>query len=347
MTVQIIEDKKIWEDFLADVRDKTFLQSWNWGEVEQRMGNKIWRLGVLQNNQIVCVALVVKIRARRGTFLLVRHAPVLKISDSELRDFPKEIFMVLISELKAIAQKEKAAFIRVAPLLEKNEKHLKMLKELGFRNAPMHANAYDATWKLDITPPADELLKQMRKTTRYLIKQAGKNQEIVIEKSDRVEDIAMFNALTREVAARQKFVPFAGTFTKNEFETFANDGQALLFLGRYKGNLACAALVIFWSGIAFYHQAASRSEYAKLSIPYLLQWEAICEAKRRGCRLYDFWGYVDTKQYPNHPWAGPTKFKMGFGGQASEYVKTQDFALSLQYWALALFEALRKIKRRL
>ena len=105
--------------------------------------------------------------------------------------------------------------------------------------------------------------------------------------------------------------------------------------------------MVFWSGIGFYHHAASLPQYAKLSIPYLLQWEAIKEAKNRGCMLYDFWGYVDPKKEPSHPWAGPTLFKMGFGGEAHEYVKTQDLPLSWKYLPTALFEKVRKIRRHL
>ncbi len=106
-------------------------------------------------------------------------------------------------------------------------------------------------------------------------------------------------------------------------------------------------MVIFWSGIGFYHQAASLSKYAKFSIPYLLQWEAIKEAKKRGCKLYDFWGFTDPEKEPKHPWAGPTLFKMGFGGYKKEYVKTQDFPLSKKYWLTYIFEKLRKTKRGL
>jgi lipid II:glycine glycyltransferase (peptidoglycan interpeptide bridge formation enzyme) len=111
--------------------------------------------------------------------------------------------------------------------------------------------------------------------------------------------------------------------------------------------VAAGVLVVFWSGVAFYHQAASDSKYAKLSIPYLLQWEAIREAKKRGCLFYDFWGFTDPVKHPRHPWAGPTLFKMGFGGQASEYVETRDFSLSFNYWLVYIFETLRKMKRGL
>ena len=106
-----------------------------------------------------------------------------------------------------------------------------------------------------------------------------------------------------------------------------------------------SALVTFWSGIGFYHQAALDPKYHKVPIAYLLQWEAIKEAKKRGCKLYDFWGYVDPKS--RHPWAGPTLFKMGFGGKAYEYVRTQDLPLSKKYWLTYGFEVLRKIKRGL
>ena len=108
-----------------------------------------------------------------------------------------------------------------------------------------------------------------------------------------------------------------------------------------------AALVIFWSGIAFYHQGASLGEYAKHSVPYLIQWEVIKEAKRRGCKLYDFWGFTDPKKYPKHPWAGPTLFKMGFGGKPYEYVKTLDYVLSWKYWPTAVFETIRTKRRHL
>ena len=211
----------------------------------------------------------------------------------------------------------------------------------------MHANAYEATWKLDLTPSEEELLINMRKTTRYLIRQAMKNPDITIEKSEKLSDIEIYQKLNKEVAVRQKFTPFSYEYIKNEFEVFSKDNEALLLFGKYKREVAAAALVIFWSGIGFYHQAASLSKYAKFSIPYLLQWEAIKEAKKRGCKLYDFWGFTDPKKEPKHPWAGPTLFKMGFGGYKKEYVKTQDFPLSKKYWLTYFFEKLRKTKRGL
>jgi len=342
MEIKIINDKSIWESFLLECEQRSFLNSWNWGEFQIKIGNKIWRFGVFDGENLIGIALITKIKAKRGTFLLTQHGPVIVPSNKR-----KEILRFLLEELKKIGKEEKAAFIRMNPLWEANQENQNILRDLGFRQAPMHANAYEATWKLDITITEEELLKNMRKTTRYLIRQGMKNQDITIEKSERLDDIEKYQKLNKEIAKRQKFVPFSFEYVKNEFDIFSKDGQALLFFGKYKEEIVSSALVIFWSQIGFYHQAASSSKYAKFSVPYLLLWEAIKEAKKRGCILYDFWGYINPFENPRHPWAGPTLFKIGFGGNAYKYVKTQDFPLSKRYWLTFIFEKLRKAKRGL
>lgn len=337
--IETINDKSIWENFIGQCAPRTFLQSWAWGEFQKKMGNKIWRLGIFNDNKLSGAALVSKIIAKRGTFLLIQHGPYLTDKTQT------KIFSALLNELKKIGEEEKASFIRINPLWERDEKNKNFLKNFGFREAPMHANAYEATWKLDITPSEEELLAKMRKTTRYLIRQALKNQDITIEKIAETHNLEAYQKLNQTVAKKQSFTPFSREYIKNEFEIFSKENQVLCFLGKYKGEVVAAALIIFYSGTAYYHQAASGFKYAKLSLPYLIAWEAIKEAKKRGCLLYDFWGYTDPKKEPNHPWAGPTLFKMGFGGSAFEYMKTKDLPLAKKYWFNYLIEKTRKIKR--
>lgn len=329
---------------MATVSEKTFLQSWNWGEFQLRQGFKIWRLAIIQDSILQAVALVVKIKAKRGTYLLIQHGPVMVAANASARS---DILKYFLQELAKIGKQEGAAFIRMNPLWERTSENIDLLKRNGLRNASMHANAYEATWKLDISLPEEGLLKNMRKTTRYLVRQAEKNNEIKIEKSEDATDLAIYQKLNKEVAIRQQFTPFPDEYIKNEFDVFNNDKQALLFFGKYNQEIAAGALIIFWQGVGYYHQAASLPKYAKLSIPYLLQWEAIKEAKERGCGLYDFWGYTDPKANPEHPWAGPTLFKMGYGGYTKEYIKTQDYPLSSLYWLTYIFEEIRRKKRKL
>ena len=343
MRIEEITDKNLWENFLAECQEKTFFQSWNWGEFHGKMGEKIWRFGIYEDDIVSAVATIVKVRAKRGTFFAIEHGPVARSEEREVRG---KIVHVLLGKLKTLAKEERTQFIRISPVWERNEGNERIFQDLEFRKAPTYAAA-ESSWKLDIAKSEEELLGSMRKTTRYLIRQTSKNEEIEITTSDTIKDIDTFAKLSKEVGQRQEFTPFSFQYAKSEFEVLSKDNNVLLFFGKYRGEVVAAAIVVFWSGIGFYHQAASLQQHAKLSISYLLQWEAIKEAKRRGCKLYDFWGFIDPKKYPKHPWAGPTLFKMGFGGKPYEYVKTQDYVLSWKYWPTAIFETIRTKRRHL
>lgn len=345
MVIREITNKEEWEGFLEKCVEKTFLQSWNWGEFNLGIGCKIWRFGIYNNENLIAIALVVKVIARRGTFLLIPHGPVL-LSDLTGQD-KKEIFKLILEQLRSDIKTEKVGFVRISPILEDNQENRAIFEDLGFRYAPMHSSAYEATWKLDIYPDEQKLLADMRKTTRYLIKKVSENSDISIEITSDYKNVEIYQKLNKEVARRQKFVAFSDEFIKKEFEIFSKNGQALFLFGKYKGEVVCGALIIFWQNISFYHQAASLGKFAKFSVPYLLQWEAIKEAKRRGCAVYDFWGFTDPEIFPRHPWAGPSLFKMGFGGYKKEYVKTQDFIISWRYWINYIIEIIRKKRRGL
>jgi len=326
------------------------LDSWNWGEFQKKEGNKIWRLGIYDGGELAGVALVVKVKARRGTFLFVPHGPnIINPKSPPCGRSPegRQTLNILLIKLKNIAKKEKASFIRIASICLKDEENIKVFRGLGFRKAPIHIHP-ELTWELDIKLSEEEILSGMRKTTRYLIRQAQKNPEIELVKSKKVEDLEKFQEIYSETAKRHKFVPFSLDYLKNQFSSFSPDNQILILLGKYQGEIISSAIIIYWQGIGFYHHGASLSKYNSNKVPvsYLLQWEAIKEAKKRGCKKYNFWG-IAPAELKKHPWYGLTLFKMGFGGYKKEYLKTQDLPLSWKYWLTYVFEKLRKTKRGL
>lgn len=347
MTIKEINNKEEWENFLSYVEEKTFLQSWNWGEFQKKLGNKIWRFGIFDNGNLIAEFLLVKIVAKRGRFLFIPHGPLLKEEGGKL-----EILKTILEKLKEISAKEEIDFIRIAPLWERNEENKKIFKELGFKKAPIHMHP-ELSWVLNITKSEEELLMGMRKTTRYLIRQALKNNKIEVIKSNNKDDIQRFYDLYEITRKRQHFVPFSQSYIEKEFESFISDNEIMIFLGKYKGDIVSGAIVIFWQDSAFYHHGASSLKYPKVPVSYLLQWEIIKEAKRRKLKKYNFWGIADIKgehnsknrELMNHPWRGLTIFKMGFGGEKKPYVKTQDLPLSWKYWFNWVVETLRRKKR--
>ncbi len=339
--VREIKDKNTWEGFLRSCSEKTFLDSWNWGEFQKKEGSKIWRFGFFEKEELIGIALVLKVKAKRGAFLFVPHGPVIKKRK-------EKVLRELLEKAREI--KEETLFLRVAPILERNKENRKLFEDLGFKKAPLHIHP-EVSWELDIAPSEEDLLKDMRKTTRYLIKKAGREKDIEVVQTQNMEDLETFDKIYRETASRHSFVPFSLSFLKNQFSVFKEDNQIAVFLGKYKGETVSAAVVVFWQNRAFYHHGASLSKYRKIPVSYLLQWEGIKEAKRRGCQKYNFWGIApgikdkeDLKE-SGHPWAGLTLFKTGFSGYRKEYLKTRDFPFSFRYLFPYFIERIRKAKR--
>jgi lipid II:glycine glycyltransferase (peptidoglycan interpeptide bridge formation enzyme) len=82
--------------------------------------------------------------------------------------------------------------------------------------------------------------------------------------------------------------------------------------------------MVFSSGNrAWYLYGGSSNVHRELMPSYLLQWEALLWAKRRGCIEYDLWGVPDENlvvledqctQRSDGLW-GVYRFKRGFGGE--------------------------------
>lgn len=330
-----ITDKTTWEAFLLNknLSIHPFFQSWNWGEVQEALGNRIFRFGVYENSELVGVCLVVCINARRGKYFHLRHGPI-------LLDFTIH-FPAFLSEIKKIAKEQKADFIRMSPVLDATSFDITYLQSLGFRNAPIHNMDAENAWVLDLEKSEDTLLAEMRKTTRYLIRKVQKMPiEIIQTKS--LEDFTEFDKLYGITSKRHGFVPHRGM--KEELEIFGKDDEAVLFMAKYEGRIIAGAIIIFYADQAIYHHAASDDAFRDIPAPYLLQWEIIKEAKKRGKAVYNFWGVIPENK-PNHPWSGLTLFKTGFGGRRVNAIHAQDLPLTFSYWKTFSIETAWGMKR--
>lgn len=337
--IEEVTTREAWDRFLRDFAPHSFLHSWDWAEFQVRTGTSIVRLGVFDGSRMVAAALVLHIQARRGSFLFCPHGPIIATEHDE-----QQILVLLLDELKRRARQRKCVCIRISPLMQKNASHALLWKELGFRDAPTHMHP-ELAWILDITPDHATLLQGMRKTTRYSIKKAEKDGVIVRQSAD-INDLEVFWRVYETTVRRQQFTPFSKEYLRSEFETFAQDDAVRLFIGLYQNEPISAAMIVYDEISGYYHHGASDQRFAKIPASSLVQWHAIQEAKRRGCRLYNFWGVVPESE-TNHPWAGLSLFKRGFGGFEEAYVHAQDLVISPRYWLTYIIETVRRLKRGL
>ncbi|MBI4096631.1 MAG: peptidoglycan bridge formation glycyltransferase FemA/FemB family protein [Candidatus Levybacteria bacterium] len=331
--IRQIADQETWESFILSKPEANFLQSWSWGEFHKSLNKQIFRTGFFEKNKLVGVMLSVIEPARRGKYLTIPGGPIINWQN-------KDLIKSFSDEIKIITKENNCVFIRVRPQLKSDDFSKRIFKDLGFVKAPMHLHA-ELTSQLDIAKSEEELMAQMRKGTRYEIKKAIK-ENIKITTSQDEKDIKKFYDLQIETAKRQKFIPFSYKFLFEQFRVFGELGSALLYKAELGNKLLAQAFIIFYNKEAVYHYGASTQEGRNYPGAYLIQWEAILEAKKRGITRYNFWG-VAPEDKPDHRFAGLSLFKRGFGGEDFEYLHAQDLIINKpKYFLNYIIESLRK-----
>jgi lipid II:glycine glycyltransferase (peptidoglycan interpeptide bridge formation enzyme) len=343
---KIINDKDQWEAAVAQFSEANFLQSWNWGVFNERMGKQVYRLALVSQDldsndgeveEIKALIQAVREPARRGAYLAVAGGPLADWEDVVLME---QVF----ATLRQLGQQEKCLFIRFRPQVLENEASLEQAKIIGAVKSPMHLTA-DLTLQLRLSQSEEELLQQMRKNTRSSVRKSL-SMGIKTELSSDPKDMADFCRWQRYLAEKHKFVAFSDRFLTEQFQALVEDDQVCLVKSSYQGKLLSMAFVIFYNGEAVYHYGVSTPDNGHLPGSYACQWAAILEAKRRGCVRYNFWG-VAPEEMTNHRFAGVSLFKRGFGGQEIPYLTAHDLPISNRYWLTYAFEYLRKKLRRL
>ena len=138
-----ITNKKNWERFVLSHNPQTFLQSWNWGEVNMATGEEIKRLGFYEGNKLIGVVQMIKQNAKRGSHFLIPAGPLIEWKNKGLVSF-------VIKKIKEIAIEEKVWFVRIRPEILDTDENRLLFKKLGFVKSPMHLYA-ENTWALDLT----------------------------------------------------------------------------------------------------------------------------------------------------------------------------------------------------
>src|SRR3989339_896966 len=163
-----------------------------------------------------------------------------------------------------------------------------------------------------------------------------KNFEFIMKKIDQIavqeKDVSIeidnskfkqFNELLKLTTDRQHITLFGEKY----FKQLLSLPFVKLYLAKYDGQYIAANIMIFWNHTATYLYGASDYKFRPVMAPYLLQWQAIKDAKDQNIWSYDFWGAA-PQNITGHEekWFGFTKFKMGFSPEAeiTEYLGTYE-----------------------
>ncbi|MFZ1721255.1 MAG: peptidoglycan bridge formation glycyltransferase FemA/FemB family protein [Microgenomates group bacterium] len=351
-TTQICTSKIEWESHLDSFPEANFLQSWNWGDFQERMGKKVFRMVIFDNKvgdsmtenldiqlkqPIIAMMQIILEPARRGSYLAIPGGPLLNWQNGEN-------LQIALAELKRLAQAHNCWFIRIRPQEIYTETSAQHLQSNGCILAPMHLTA-DLTLQLDLTKDEDSLLSEMRKNTRGSIKKAFRDGVTTTVSTD-INDLITFCKLQKELADAHGFIPFSDAFLKTQFEVFLSENQVALVHAWHGNELLATSFILFYRGEAVYHYGVSSAANREYPGSVASQWRAIQEAKMRGCITYNFWG-IAPKDELEHRFAGVSLFKRGFGGEEVSYIPAHDLPVSKMYWITYYFEKFRAKIRKL
>lgn len=297
-------EKDLYERFILAHPSGTFFQSFAFGEFQEKQASrgKSFALIAREGEEVVGTCLTVKQKLPFGkSWLWIPYGPLIK------KGFEEMALPQIFEDLARISEEEEVIFCRVEPPGGFPE-------EVGFRETNVSYTPR-STLLLDLTLSEEKLLAQMKPKGRYNIKIAKKHGIVISQSDESEKDLNAFYKILQETGGRDQF----GIHTKSYYSSLLKSLPATLFLARHgsrNGEVLAGIIVVFFRDTATYYYGASSNGSRNLMAPYLLQWEAILEAKRRGIKTYDFLGIADN---PRHSWAGITKFKRQFGGLEKSY----------------------------
>jgi len=340
-----------WNNFVES--HGTLLQSFEWGELKAKFGWQFFPLALVERvtssnsekigeGTILGAALILEKKLPLGkTFFYCPQGPVLDCAPWEFEKMKKYLNLFL-AKIRELARKRKAIFLRVDPSFSKTEFDLRTLRSLGFRKGFEEIQP-ECTLKVELSPSEEEILAQMKQKGRYNIKIATK-RKVKVEESSGLMGTKVFLAMHQETAQRDKFATHGSEYLTELIKMLGKKDWGSLFIARHEGSALAAILVSFFGKEAVYLYGASSSEKRELMPTYLVQWEAMKKAKKRGLEKYDFWGIAPTDD-PNHHWAGLRRFKTQFGGRQIDYIGSWDLVFK-PLWYRG-FEMAEKFRRKM
>ncbi|MDR3572954.1 MAG: peptidoglycan bridge formation glycyltransferase FemA/FemB family protein [Anaerolineaceae bacterium] len=296
-----IQSASQWNEFLKSYPGAHILQSSEWGHLKSHFGWQPVRIVVGQS----------------GAQILFRRLP----GGLSLAYIPKgpigQNWDSLWPEVDRLCRSKRAIFLKLEPdawdPLESD--FISQLHGFLPETRPIQPRR---TIIIDLNGPEETWLERMKQKTRYNIRLAERKGILVRP----VKDMRVFSQMMQTTGVRDGFGVHSLDYYQCAYDQFAAEGKCELLQAEYEG-LPLAGLMVFAQGKrAWYFYGASSDEERNRMPTYLLQFEAMRWAARKGCTEYDLWGIPDTDEeqleanFNNRSdglW-GVYRFKRGFGG---------------------------------
>ena len=169
------------------------------------------------------------------------RGPVFDIENQEVFDF-------ILAEVKKLAQKHQAIFLKIDPDVPAENKDFKeLLLSRGFRSAEK-GEGFDGiqpkyVFRLDITPDEETLLANIHSKTRYNNRMAER-RGVTIKTVCTKEYLKIFYDILLETCERDNFLVRSYSYFEDMWDYLVERGYGKLFLGQYQGQYIAGTLAL-------------------------------------------------------------------------------------------------------
>ncbi len=286
--------------------DGGFLQSKHWKKFQKSLGRDVFSFGDGENFHSNMIRHNLPIV---GGYFFVPRGPLQSEKEKGKRKKVERYLLEMIDK----AKEEKLGWVRVEPQSEKGlELIKKVLKFLGEKyeiKKSKKNHQPPQTLMIDLLQTEEEILMAMKSKTRYNIRLSERKGVKVFAKRGK-KAVEKFLELSKITAKRDGIVLHPDEYYRKMIEIIPEENLKLYF-AKIDDEIISTVMIAFYGGVATYLHGASGNSHRNVMAPQLLQWKAIKEAKKEGCKKYDFGG-VKIDENEKNSWAGITKFKTGF-----------------------------------
>jgi len=277
------------------------LQTWEWGEARKKMGIRVEK--IVEDDSIF-----------QMTIHPLPHLPF-SIGYIPRSVFPSESVQ---KKLYEFGKKNNLIFIKFEPYTEYRD-DIKLRKS-------SHPLFPEWTQTLDISPSEEELLKKMKPKTRYNIRLAEK-KGVIVKQMDTDEGFEIFSKLYFETCKRQRYHGHTPEYHRIIWESM-KESQGHILISFFNDIPLGAYELYHFKDRLYYVYGGSSTEQKQVMAPNLLMWEAIRFGKKLGAKTFDMWGSLSPDYPQNHPWAGFTRFKEGYGTEFTHLSQSFDIVIN-------------------
>jgi peptidoglycan pentaglycine glycine transferase (the first glycine) len=334
-----------WNNMIAKLPTPHLLQSWEWAQLKSRYGWKTWPVVWRDVNREVEGAALVLQRSLpvRG---FASRMQVLYVPKGPLLDWRNTVLVRrVLDDLGRLARQQNGIFIKIDPDVilgtgipsRPEAKNFRVghdlrveLLERGWRFSDEQVQ-FRNTVMLDLSPDEETMLARMKQKTRYNIRLAER-KGVQIRSGGR-EDLELLYRMYAETSLRDGFVIRSPDYYLDLWGSFLKAGMAQALIAEVENEPVAATWLFTYQRRAWYLFGMSTEAHREKMPNYLLQWEAIRQAKASGCKVYDLWGAPDEFDESDPLW-GVFRFKEGLGGVVVRNLGAYDLPVRPTLYAL-------------